>query len=202
MAKRLLRHAQGAESPTCLVKCILLGSSILTCLPPAVFSMKQATVSSGRTEKGVSLNFEVEKTEYGKKDGVLIRFRVENKQKEDIYLVVGEAVTPGYELNRKELAVVIYKTVLTYHYFTYPKLERIKPGNGYQAETNLPLEFLGKKFSTGKWLLYLSIGYLNARRTSEMTGLLKKFGPDGLAKEFEQRQELLGAGPIEIELIE
>ncbi len=175
---------------------------MLTCLPPPVFSMKQASISSGSVQKGVSLSFEVEKTEYGKKDEVLIRFRVENKQKEDIYLVIGEAVTPGYEFNRKELAAVIYKTVLTYHYFTYPKLERIKPGKSYQAETKLPLEFLGKKFSTGKWLLYLSIGYLDGRRMSEMTGLLKKFGPDGLAKEFEQRQELLSAGPIEIELTE
>jgi hypothetical protein len=167
-----------------------------------VLSMKQDAVSSGSLQKGVSLTFEVEKKEYSRKDGVAIRFRVENRRKEDVFLVVGEAVTPGYEDSRKELSVLLYKTVLTYHYFDFPKLERIKPGKSYVAETKLPLEFLGKKFCTGRWLLYLSIGYLDARGMSEVTGLLKRYGPDGLATEFEKRQHLLSAGPVEIELVE
>ena len=203
MAQRLLQYRHSAQPPTYLVKWILIGSSMLSCLPTTVLPMKQrAQVSSGCLEKGVCLSFEVEQKEYGRNDSVAIRFRVENRRKEDVYLVVGQTVAPGYEDSRKELTVVLHKTVLTYHYFDYPELKRIKPGKSYEAETTLPLEFLRNKFSSGKWLLYLSIGYLDARGMFEMTGLLKRFGPDGLAKEFEKRQETLSAGPVEIELIE
>ena len=202
MTHRVSGSLWSAEKLTHSINSIWILGLLLSFFPIFAFDGLQSTVSSGRTENSVSLSFEVEKRDYRKDEIVLIKYRVANKRNENIFLVVDEPVTPGYEDTRKELSAVIQRVILTYHSFSYPKLKRIKPGGEYHSETKLPLEFLGRKFLSGKWRLYLTLGYLNAKGMSDLTQLLKRFEPDGLAKEFDVRQEFLNAGPVEINLQE
>lgn len=178
--------------------------SLALCSFPGILdaAVPEFATAAWSTEKSISLSFKVEKAEYRKNEGVLIRFVVENKRSGDIFLVVGEPVTPGYEDNRKEIVADIRKIILTYHFFSYPTLKRIKPGQKYHSEVVLRLESVSDKSISAKWLLYLTAGYLSAKEMSEMNQLVKRFGPDGLAKEFDARQEFLHAGPVEININE
>lgn len=148
------------------------------------------------------MSLEVGVIKYQREGTVAVRYRIANRQKREIYVVTAGKVSPAYDLGRKALVIGLHKEILNYHYLDYPRIEKIKPGKSYQGEASISLSFLGQHFIEGRWLLYLSIGYLDANGMAEIRGLLKTHHPEELGQQLDQRQQVLLVGPIEIELTE
>lgn len=197
-----LGGAQSLKLIGSLARVLIVTGSLLLVSPVSASFQDQPVVTSGIVEDGIALNFEVRGTAYQKENTVTVRYRVENKRKQNIYLVIGEKVIPGVEPNKKELWMSLEKSILTYHYFDFPKLEKVEPGKIYQGIASLSPSVLKDRFSAGRWLLYLSIGYFDNNGMAEARDLLKRYQPSAFAQQFERLQKIRRVGPVEIELVE
>src|ERR1041385_4034026 len=75
--------------------CLVLYLSILTC------AQGSAVLSKGDSK--ISLSFELQRISIDKSQEIIIRYRVKNKGRRDIYLVITREPTHGVDQSKKEL---------------------------------------------------------------------------------------------------
>ncbi len=175
--------------------------SLVLCVAASNSAQTPSIMSSGVIENGVSLEFEISSTTYKKNNTITITYEVQNKRKQSIYLITGEALAPGYDLDKQELSASLYKFVVSYDFFALPKLKRIGPGEKHKGEADLKLDFLSSHFKAGNWFVYLSMGYLDNSGMAQIRADKARF-PQGSAQHFERLQKVIQAGPIKLELIQ
>jgi hypothetical protein len=194
-SRRLLESANTSRR-------LLIGIAMILCSSTSMAQQERPLVIAGITEHGISLIFEVKGLTYSKRGTIVIRYEVKNKGKQDIYLIKSEALVPGYELKKKELSGDFSKNVVGYDFFELPKLERIRPGKGYESQASLSLDYLKDHFSTGDWFLYLSIGYVDNQGMTEIREQRERFPLGVSPRLFERLQKVVQAGPIKLDLVE
>ncbi|HEU0143933.1 MAG TPA: hypothetical protein VFQ47_04035 [Nitrososphaera sp.] len=180
------------------MKLLIISVLLLLCACQLVIAQEQTIVSSGIFEKGVLLTFELNGIEHKRGTDLTIKYRVQNRRKQNIYLIMDE-VTPGDNPKKREMFISLFKFIHTYHSFEFPKLLKIKPNGKYEGKASLPLKFTKDQFAEGGLWLYLTIGYLDDQDISRINN--PRMLPIG-AQEFGERQKMLRAGPVKFDLFE
>lgn len=160
----------------------------------------QNVSTSCTTQEGVTLYFEISGSSFRKADIVNIKYRIENRRRQAIYLVVKEDLNTGIDISKNELALSVHKQVTSDHYFELPKLRKIKAGDSYEDTISLNLSSL-KSIQFGNWSLYLVVGFLDTQGINELRDILREQPAATIARKFEPLQRLLVSAPVKIDLI-
>jgi hypothetical protein len=181
-----------------ILRLLIVSFLLIPSASTEALAQDQPIISDGIQERGISLTFKVKEIEYHRRSPIIVQYSVTNRRKQNVYLVT-EKVTPGTKPEAKEVFLNLAIFGINYHTFALSKMVKIKPDGSYEGEAQLPVGMDKDLSATGKWLLYLTVGYLDEQ---DLVALRQMGAPGSLAEGFEQRQKLLMAGPVRLDLFE
>lgn len=167
----------------------------------------QQKIQKENAEHNIKVCILSSKNTYSLKELIKIQYMVENTSKQPIYLIVEEKPVCGYDIEKKELQLMLEKVIYTYHLLEFPKLLKVKPKEKYiqyaEADcTPYNLERYEKNKITGKFNLSVSIGYFDIEDMKKINTLLRTNDPRSMAGPFDETQKKELSASTEIEIIE
>lgn len=170
--------------------------------PQTIYTSKASTIENlqdnSQDDSNVIFSATTNKPTYKYQETMNIKYAVTNTHTNNIYIVqptkLDDTLHIEYDIDRKSIYIVLEKVIITYHYFKYPKLIEIKPGETYtnklQFSLNPPQEKLKNKLEQDNYSIYLSIGYFTSNGMKEMNKLRKRVEDEGLARPFNELQKI------------